>query len=172
MLFHRCLLEEVYCDECRTWNHRICLKLDQQEYVQLSKSDELFKCPTCDDRFIASLPDFQCNDGLCQAKFGELAGEEIREVIDNTYDEVVQWNSNLFKVPSGKAGRDFLDEMVKTINLFNCGSNLASVAITRGGGTSSNLGGPLLNFHLQCSLGGASRHLARTRSRVHFRLTI
>ena len=122
--------EGVYCDECRTWNYRICLKLDQQEYIQLSKSDELFKCPTCDDRFIASLPDFQCNDGLCQAKLGELAGEEIREVIDNTYDEVVQWNSNLFKVPSGKAGRDFLDEMVKTINLFNCGSNLASVAIT------------------------------------------
>ena len=71
--------EGVYCDECRTWNHRICLKLDQQEYIQLSKSDELFKCPTCDDRFITSLPDFQCNDGLCQAKFGELAGEEIRE---------------------------------------------------------------------------------------------
>ena len=42
----------------------------------------------------------------------------------------------------------------------------------RGGGTSSNLGGPLLNFHLQCSLGGASRHLARTRSQVHFWLAI
>ena len=41
---------------------------------------------------------------------------------------------------------------------------------TRGGGTTSNLGGPLLYFHLQCSLGGASRHLARTGSQVHFRL--
>ena len=61
---------------------------------------------------------------------GQLAGEEIREVIENAYNEVVQWNSNLFKVPSGKAGRDFLEEMVKTINLFNCGNNLASVAIT------------------------------------------
>ena len=29
-------------------------------------------------------------------------------------------------------------------------------------------GGPLLNFHLHSSLGGASRHLARTRSEVHF----
>ena len=35
---------------------------------------------------------------------------------------------------------------------------------SRGGGRSSNLGGPLLNFHLHSSLGGASRHLARTRS--------
>ena len=34
------------------------------------------------------------------------------------------------------------------------------------------LGGPLLNFHLQCSLGGASRHLARTCSQVHFRLAV
>ena len=42
----------------------------------------------------------------------------------------------------------------------------------RGGGTSSNLGGPLLNFNLQCSLGGASRHLARTHSQVHFGLAI
>ena len=33
-------------------------------------------------------------------------------------------------------------------------------------------GGPLLNFHLQSSLGGASRHLARTRSQVHFGLAI
>ena len=32
----------------------------------------------------------------------------------------------------------------------------------RGGGTSLNLGGPLLNFHLQCSLGRASRHLAQS----------
>ena len=44
--------------------------------------------------------------------------------------------------------------------------------LIRGGGTSSNLGGPLLNFHLQCSLGGASRHLARTCSQVHFGLAI
>ena len=44
--------------------------------------------------------------------------------------------------------------------------------VDRGGGTSSNLGGPLLNFHLQCSLGGASRHLARTYSQVHFGLAI
>ena len=43
----------------------------------------------------------------------------------------------------------------------------AMVMVTRGGGTSSNLGGPLLNFYLQCSLGGASRHLARTHSQVH-----
>ena len=33
-------------------------------------------------------------------------------------------------------------------------------------------GGPLLNFLLKCSLGGASRHLARTRSQVHFGLAI
>ena len=31
-------------------------------------------------------------------------------------------------------------------------------------------GGPLLNFHFQCSLGGASRHLARTHSQVQFGL--
>ena len=42
----------------------------------------------------------------------------------------------------------------------------------RGGGTSSNLGGPLLNFHLQSSLDGASCHLARTHSQVHFGLAI
>ena len=44
--------------------------------------------------------------------------------------------------------------------------------IIRGGGMSLNLGGPLLNFHLQCSLGGAARHLARTHSQVHFGLAI
>ena len=50
----------------------------------------------------------------------------------------------------------------------------ATLAICRGGGMSSNLGGggALLNFHLHCSLGGASRHLACTRSQVHFGLVI
>ena len=49
---------------------------------------------------------------------------------------------------------------------------LVEVSVGKGGGTSSNLGGPLLNFHLQSSLGGASRHLARTRLQVHFGLAI
>ena len=48
---------------------------------------------------------------------------------------------------------------------FNrCGAGVAEGAQT--------WGGPLLNFHLHSSLGGASRHLARTCSEVHFGMAI
>ena len=32
------------------------------------------------------------------------------------------------------------------------------------------LNGPIMNFHLQCSLGGASRHITHTCSQKHFQV--
>ena len=56
------------------------------------------------------------------------------------------------------------------------GRKFASIPKGGGGGGGGNqgwrkelkAGGPLLNFHLHSSLSGASRHLACTRSSMHF----
>ena len=34
----------AYCDYCKTWNHKICLKLTDNRYKELSKSKEKFFC--------------------------------------------------------------------------------------------------------------------------------
>ena len=43
---------------------------------------------------------------------------------------MVKWKKNLFRVPSGKAGQEFIDEVVKTLTLYLSGSHFESVALT------------------------------------------
>ena len=43
--------------------------------------------------------------------WGHLNGEEVECEIDKAYDEVVHWRRNIFKIPSGKQGKAFVQEM-------------------------------------------------------------
>ena len=62
--------------------------------------------------------------------WGELQGYEIAKTINLTYQTITKWQRNLFLVPTGKVGQDFIDEVAKTLTLFNSGSHMESVAIT------------------------------------------
>ena len=46
-------------------------------------------------------------------------GQQIQEKIEHIYNEIVKWKKNIFKLPRGKAGRDFISELTRLINLFN-----------------------------------------------------
>ena len=43
--------------------------------------------------------------------WGEKDGVKVKDDIDRIYSEVVLWRHNLFKIPSGKHGKDFVHEM-------------------------------------------------------------
>ena len=48
-----------------------------------------------------------------------MEGEEaVRKCISDTYDEVTRWRKNLFMLPRGKAGTDFLKELTRLLYLF------------------------------------------------------
>jgi hypothetical protein len=69
---------------------------------------------------------------LPEAKFrwGEVEeGEDFACALNRVYDEVVQWRRNLFKVPSGKAGKAFVRELSRLFNAYAEGSALESVAM-------------------------------------------
>ena len=50
-------------------------------------------------------------------------------VINNTYDEIVHWKRNLFKVPSGRHGKSFVVELARLFQAYADQSALETVAL-------------------------------------------
>jgi hypothetical protein len=67
---------------------------------------------------------------LSSAKWGVLKGQQIAEIVQSTYDVVVNWRRNLFLVPTGAIGQQFIEEVSKTVNYFTSSSALEEVALT------------------------------------------
>jgi hypothetical protein len=61
--------------------------------------------------------------------FGEIPGNEFVEMIDNIYDEIVQWRKNLFKLPSGKSSKIFITELTTWIDHFNKNTEYQCIAL-------------------------------------------
>ena len=61
--------------------------------------------------------------------WGEQDGVKVKDDIDRIYSEVVHWRHNLFKIPSGKHGKDFVHEMARLFNSYAEASSMEGVAI-------------------------------------------
>lgn len=74
------------------------------------------------------LPEFT---PLAEPKFtwGCKDGKTLCESIDAAYNEAVHWRRNIFKVPSGKAGREFILELARLFRSYGLASSLECVAI-------------------------------------------
>ena len=51
------------------------------------------------------------------------------DTVNDVYDEIVHYRRNIFNVPSGRAGKSFIEELTFWIKQFNSGSDLISVAL-------------------------------------------
>lgn len=51
--------------------------------------------------------------------WGKLTLEDVTMIIDNIYDEVVFWRRNVFLLPSGTAGKKFIKELTRMIDIWN-----------------------------------------------------
>ena len=49
--------------------------------------------------------------------------------INTCSDEIIQWRKNLFKLPSGKASKDFINELTECLNHYNIESENKGIAI-------------------------------------------
>ena len=64
-------------------------------------------------------------------KWGQYEGEvRIREVIQSTYETIIGWKKNLFSLPRGKCGTDFIKKLTELINLFVHKTKWQRVAIS------------------------------------------
>ena len=63
-------------------------------------------------------------------RFGGFCGGKAVEAWMGVYNEVVRWKRNIFMPPTGKSGKDFLEEMTKLINSWTSRSSKEPVAMT------------------------------------------
>ena len=70
--------------------------------------------PTC------SQPDFQ---------WGSLDGKSFCNAINEAYNDVIHWKRNIFLLPSGAAGKSFIQEIIFLLEAFSKASALESIAL-------------------------------------------
>ena len=61
--------------------------------------------------------------------WGNIPFNELVEKVDKIYSEIVFYRKNLFKVPSGKSGKAFIDELTYWMRQFNRNTKLNRIAI-------------------------------------------
>ncbi len=77
------------------------------------------------------LPDPEpSSSSIDKASWGVFKGNDIPTAVQGAYEKIVKWRRNLFKVPTGKIGQEFIEEVAKTISLYTSGSHFESVALT------------------------------------------
>ena len=92
---------------CNTWVHQVCLHMADEEFQTLTSPEVEWYCARCRQ--------VKAN----KIKWGEHVGEEnIRNVVTTTYETLVGWKKNIFRLPRGKCGSDFIKELTRLINLF------------------------------------------------------
>ena len=63
-------------------------------------------------------------------KWGNMTGwVEISEKLDSMYQEIVCWKLNLFEVPKGKAGKDFIIELERLLSELTFRTNWKSLSL-------------------------------------------
>ena len=51
--------------------------------------------------------------------WGDHSYDDLLQICNSVYDEVVYWKKHLFKLPSGKTGKRYIKEMTRLIDLWN-----------------------------------------------------
>ena len=61
--------------------------------------------------------------------WGRYDGATFCEIVNAAYDEAVHWRRNIFKIPSGKCGKDFTRELARLYASYGQASSLESIAL-------------------------------------------
>ena len=65
-----------------------------------------------------TLPSFKSVSRM-SSSWGDLSEDEFTKAIDSAYAQVVHWRPNLFKVPSGACGKQFVADLMPNLKLMN-----------------------------------------------------
>ena len=77
----------------------------------------------------ANIPPYKKDPSFPSINWHGVTGEAFAETINKVYNEVIQWRKNLFKVPSGKAGRSFISELSSWLDHFNRSTEFGGIAL-------------------------------------------
>ena len=77
-----------------------------------------------------NLPDYEVLPTEIKNKtWGNISHESFCDTTNGVYDEIVHFRRNIFNVPSGRAGKAFIEELAFWIKQFNSNLDLNSVAL-------------------------------------------
>jgi hypothetical protein len=98
------------------------------EFSDYNNPNKFWECDLCHKP--TPLPEYtKCNDSVDELKWGDYKGQQVIEIINQSYNTIVTWRRNLFMVPTGAAGQDFVEELTKCINHFNLSTPMEEVAL-------------------------------------------
>ena len=125
----------LFCeDQCKSWYHADCVGIKAKRYRELNKSSTSWSCNNCRLRTVNTPPDQSLDvseDLRNSVTWCDFKGvENISLAVNDTYKTIAGWVPNLFLLPSGKEGKDLLDELIITLRHSTDKSSCESFAIT------------------------------------------
>ena len=70
-------------------------------------------------------PLYQPDNTYPDTEWHNISGKQIFDFINRTYDDIIRWRKNLFKLPTGKAGRLFSNELTIWLDHYNRSKSIA-----------------------------------------------
>ena len=93
--------------------------------------------------------------------WGALDGPSVAHAIDRAYAEIVHWKRNLFLLPSGKAGKDFIREQTRLLSSYAESKPLERIALK------AAMTMPSLLLQKPCASSKAKDHVKCLERRLH-----
>ena len=81
-----------------------------------------------DESAVEDLPDYEAMSAP-NFSWGDLDGRAFCTSIDECYSEITRWKRNLFKIPSGKTGKFFTNELTRLLRAYADKSSLERIAL-------------------------------------------
>ena len=78
---------------------------------------------------LANIPNYTPDKPYPNKDWHDMTGLQFTQTTDNIYDGIVHWRKNLFKLPSGTAGRSFISLLTNWLDHFNCGNEFRRIAL-------------------------------------------
>ena len=81
---------------------------------------------------VATIPTASTSSTLPQPTriWGNHSNNDLKQIVNSIYEEIVFWRKNVFMLPSGAAGKAFVKEITRIIDAWNCTSiNLSDIAL-------------------------------------------
>jgi len=121
----------IMCDHqgenCFRWYHGACVDVSSAEGNLMSETGEPFVCSMCSSS--PTLPSYTPTNPPNFLWGSSVEGKEFCERITSAYDIVVHWRQNLFMVPFGSAGKEFVIELSKLFDNYGSASALEGISL-------------------------------------------
>ena len=125
----------LFCEaKCDSWYHAHCVGIKPKRYTVLINDPEPWSCNKCRMQSITNKPEKIDDIGRSIGQsiiWGDMKGiQTIDDTISEMYAKIAGWIPNLFLLPSGKEGKQFIDELQITLKHFSDNTPYQRIAIT------------------------------------------